>query len=88
MMNGIFVVATAQDLMDHTWLIRLLRITGRRIESDLNMQFDALRFGLFGAFIVFFWVALVMISSIKIASVNFPRIADFGYLGNPHRLQV
>lgn len=81
MMNGISVVATAQDLMDRTLLISLPRITGRRTESDLNKQFDALKSGLFGALMTLLSAALAMIPSIKIAPADLPRMADFAYLG-------
>lgn len=81
MMNGIAVVATAQDLMDRTLLISLPRITGRRTESDLNAQFEALKPGLFGALMGLFSAALAILPSVKIAPADLPRMADFAHLG-------
>jgi len=81
MLNGIAVVATAQDLMDRTLLISLPRIEGRRTESDLNNQFDKTQSGIFGALMKIFSGALAVLPTVKIDPSELPRMADFAYLG-------
>jgi phage/plasmid primase-like uncharacterized protein len=81
MLNGIAVVATAQDLMDRTLLISLPRIEGRRTESDLNNQFNQLQSGIFGALMTLFSGALAVLPTVKIEPAELPRMADFACLG-------
>jgi hypothetical protein len=81
MLNGIAIVATAQDLLDRTLLIDCPVITVRRTESDLNEKFADAKHKLFGALLTLFANALKELPSVEICPSELPRMADFGFLG-------
>lgn len=81
MMNGISVVATAQDLIDRTLLISCPIVSVRQTEADLNAKFEKAKSHLFGALLTLFAGALVKLPLVVIHPNALPRMADFAYLG-------
>lgn len=81
MMNGISVVATAQDLIDRTLLINCPVIAVRQTETDLNAKFITAKPQLFGALLTLVADALAKLPSVEIDPAGLPRMADFAHVG-------
>lgn len=81
MMNGIAVVATAQDLMDRTLLIHLPTLNVRLTEAELKQELTALKPQIFGALLSVFSQALRILPSVTIVPDELPRMADFAHMG-------
>jgi hypothetical protein len=81
MMNGISVVATAQDLMDRALLINCPVIAVRQTETDLNAKFAKVKPQLFGALLTLFADALSKLPTVVINPAELPRMADFAHIG-------
>ncbi|MBI4291286.1 MAG: hypothetical protein HY661_07405 [Betaproteobacteria bacterium] len=80
-LNGISVIVTAQDLLDRCLHFDLPTIKNRKLETDIESQFEAAQPKLLGALLDQFVKVLAMLPSVVIAADKLPRMADFAVLG-------
>lgn len=80
-MNGISVLATAQDLVDRCVHIGLPTIQRRELAGNMETRFAAAQPRLVGALLEQFAKALAMLPSVTIEPDKLPRMADFATLG-------
>ena len=80
-LNGISVIVTAQDLLDRCLHIDLPTVTGRKLISEVDSQFDKAQPELLGALLDLFVKVLAQLPSVAIPPESRPRMADFAVLG-------
>ena len=79
--NGIDNLVTAQDLLDRTIHIELSRITERKTEHELKVQFEKSIGTIFSGLLYLMTHARELLPDIVIPKHQLPRMADFAYLG-------
>lgn len=80
-LNGINALATRPDLLDRVLRFQLPLIKKRRLDSDLNVQFERDRPKILGALFDLFSKTLRELPNVAIPADDLPRMADFATLG-------